>query len=182
MPSRRPGATVRAACESPIVLMFASMRGRLNGWQRIGIVARSLRRPVPQHHYPIRLNQMRQDRNFDLRHCHVICRISKSDAVPGPASAINEGKMTPIRSRTKPMRRNITSAFAGALLLGLGTPAALAVNDEFSNKCAMGLASGHDIQTDCSINMEIQGKTYCFGSKEAMTQFMADPTGNLAKA
>ena len=80
------------------------------------------------------------------------------------------------------MRRNITSAFAGALLLGLGTTAALAVNDEFSNKCAEGLASGHDIQTDCSINMEIQGKTYCFGSKEAMTQFMADPTGNLAKA
>ena len=80
------------------------------------------------------------------------------------------------------MHRNITSAFAGALLLGLGTTAALAVNDEFSNKCAMGLASGHDIQTDCSINMEIQGKTYCFGSKEALTQFMADPTGNLAKA
>ncbi len=80
------------------------------------------------------------------------------------------------------MRRDITSAFAGALLLGLGTTAALAVNDEFSNKCAMGLASEKDIQTDCSINMEIQGKTYCFGSKEAMTQFMADPTGNLAKA
>ncbi len=80
------------------------------------------------------------------------------------------------------MRRNITSAFAGALLLGLGTTAALAVNDEFSHECAMGLASGHDIHTDCSINMEIQGKTYCFGSKEAMTQFMADPTGNLAKA
>jgi YHS domain-containing protein len=80
------------------------------------------------------------------------------------------------------MRRNITSAFAGALLLGLGTTAALAVNDEFSNKCAMGLASSHDIQTDCSINMEIQGKTYCFGSQSALTQFMADPSGNLAKA
>ena len=80
------------------------------------------------------------------------------------------------------MRRKITSAFAGVLLLGLGATAALAVTDEFSNLCAMGLASGKDIQTDCSINMEIQGKTYCFGSKEAMTQFMADPTGNLAKA
>ena len=79
------------------------------------------------------------------------------------------------------MRRNITS-FAGALLLGLGATAALAVTDEFSNLCAMGLASGKDLQTDCSINMEIQGKTYCFGSKEAMTQFMADPSGNMAKA
>jgi YHS domain-containing protein len=46
----------------------------------------------------------------------------------------------------------------------------------------MGLASGKDIQTDCSVNAQLQGKTYCFGSKEAMTQFMANPTGNLAKA
>src|SRR5262249_24146681 len=102
-------------------------------------------------------------------------------AMPNSAAfrAINEGGNDPNPTpRTKPMRRNITSAFAGALLLGLGTTAALAVNDEFSNKCAMGLASGTDIQTDCSINMEIQGKTYCFGSKEAMTQFMADATGN----
>jgi hypothetical protein len=30
--------------------------------------------------------------------------------------------------------------------------------------------------------MEIQGKTYCFGSQSALTQFMADPSGNLAKA
>ena len=77
------------------------------------------------------------------------------------------------------MRSYITSAFAGALLLALAT-AALA--GEFDNMCTMGLASGKDIQTDCSINTEIQGKTYCFGSKEAMTQFMADPSGNMAKA
>src|SRR5512143_2664372 len=93
-----------------------------------------------------------------------------------------ESDPQPATPRTKPMRRSITSAFASALLLGLGATAALAVTDEFSNKCAMGLASSKDIQTDCSINMEIQGKTYCFGSKDAMTQFMSDPTGNLAKA
>jgi YHS domain-containing protein len=79
------------------------------------------------------------------------------------------------------VRSYITSAFAGALLLGL-TTAALAVTGEYGNMCTMGLASGKDIQTDCSINTQIQGKTYCFGSKEAMTQFMADPSGNLAKA
>ena len=79
------------------------------------------------------------------------------------------------------VRGYITSAVAGAFLLGLAT-AALAVTGEFSNMCTMGLASGKDIQTDCSINAQLQGKTYCFGSKEAMTQFMADPTGNLAKA
>jgi YHS domain-containing protein len=39
-----------------------------------------------------------------------------------------------------------------------------------------------DIQTDCSVNAQVQGKTYCFGSQSALTQFMADPSGNLAKA
>ena len=78
-------------------------------------------------------------------------------------------------------RGYITSAFAGALLLGL-TTAALALTGEFDNMCTMGLASSKDIQTDCSVNAQLQGKTYCFGSKEAMTQFMADPSGNLAKA
>ena len=75
----------------------------------------------------------------------------------------------------------ITSAVAGAFLLGLAT-AALAVTGEFNNMCTEGLSLGKDVNTDCSINAELQGKTYCFGSKEAMTQFMADPTGNLAKA
>ena len=80
------------------------------------------------------------------------------------------------------MRRNyITSAFAGALLLGLGT-AALAVTGEFSNMCTMGLASEKDVQTDCSVNAQLDGKTYCFGSKEAMTEFMKNPKENLAKA
>jgi YHS domain-containing protein len=46
----------------------------------------------------------------------------------------------------------------------------------------MGLASGKDIKTDCSVNTQIQGKTYCFGNQSALTQFMADPSGNLAKA
>ena len=46
----------------------------------------------------------------------------------------------------------------------------------------MGLALGKDIQTDCSINAQVQGKTYCFGSKEAMAQFMQNPKDNLAKA
>jgi YHS domain-containing protein len=46
----------------------------------------------------------------------------------------------------------------------------------------MGLALGKDVATDCSINAAIGGRTYCFGSKEAMADFMKDPEGNLAKA
>jgi YHS domain-containing protein len=79
------------------------------------------------------------------------------------------------------VRAYLTSAAAGAFLLGLAT-AALAVTGEYGNMCTMGLATGQDIQTDCSINSQLQGKTYCFGSKEAMAEFMKDPTGNLAKA
>ena len=79
------------------------------------------------------------------------------------------------------VRNYITSAFAGALLLGL-TTAAFAVSGEFNNMCTMGLASEKDIQTDCSINAQLEGKTYCFGSKEAMEEFMKNPKGNLAKA
>jgi YHS domain-containing protein len=79
------------------------------------------------------------------------------------------------------VRAYITSAVAGAFLLGLAT-AALAVTGEFSNMCTMGLASEKDIQTDCSINSQLEGKTYCFGSKEAMAEFMKNPKENLAKA
>jgi YHS domain-containing protein len=79
------------------------------------------------------------------------------------------------------VRVYLKSAVAGAFLLGFAT-AALAVTGEYGNMCTMGLASGKDIQTDCSVNAQLQGKTYCFGSTSALTQFMADPSGNLAKA
>ena len=78
-------------------------------------------------------------------------------------------------------RAYVTSAVAGAFLLGMAT-AAMAVTGEYGNMCSMGLALGKDIQTDCSINAQIQGKTYCFGSKEAMNEFMRNPKDNLAKA
>ena len=48
--------------------------------------------------------------------------------------------------------------------------------------CTISLAAGKDTQTDCSINAQIEGKTYCFGNKEAMAEFMKNPKENLAKA
>ena len=75
----------------------------------------------------------------------------------------------------------LKSAVAGAFLIGM-TTAALAVTGEFNNMCTMGLATGKDIQTDCSISSQVQGKIYCFGSKEAMAEFMKNPKENLAKA
>jgi YHS domain-containing protein len=79
------------------------------------------------------------------------------------------------------IRAYITSAISGAFLLGMAT-AAMAVTGEFNNMCTEGLALGKDINTDCSVNASIDGKTYCFGSEAAKTEFMKDPKGNMAKA
>jgi len=78
-------------------------------------------------------------------------------------------------------RAYVTSALAGAFALGLVT-AGLAATGEFDNLCAQGLATGQQIKTDCSVNAQIEGKTYCFGNEEAKAAFMKDPKGNLAKA
>ena len=55
------------------------------------------------------------------------------------------------------VRAYLTSAVAGVLLLGMAT-AALAVTGEYGNMCSMGLALGKDIQTDCSINAQLEAK------------------------
>ena len=77
------------------------------------------------------------------------------------------------------MRVYFASALAGTVLLATS---AIAATGEYDNMCAMGLAMGKEVKTDCSINGQIDGKTYCFGSEEAKTTFMKDPQGNLAKA
>ena len=59
---------------------------------------------------------------------------------------------------------------------------AIAATGEYDNMCAMGLALGDKVETDCSINAEIGGKTYCFGNETAKTLFMKDTEGNLKKA
>jgi YHS domain-containing protein len=79
------------------------------------------------------------------------------------------------------MVRPLKFVVAGAFLLAMAT-AAFAAKGEFGDMCSMALAMGKDVQTDCSINGQYLGKTYCFGSQEAMTQFMQNPKDNLAKA
>jgi YHS domain-containing protein len=72
-------------------------------------------------------------------------------------------------------------AMASAVVLGLST-GAFAATGEFDDMCALGVANGKEVKTDCSINTKIDGKTYCFGNEAAKTEFMKDPAGNLAKA
>ena len=59
----------------------------------------------------------------------------------------------------------VTSALAGAVMLG--ATAALAVTGQFDNMCSWGLANHKDVQTDCSVNATLDGKTYCFSTAEA---------------
>lgn len=77
------------------------------------------------------------------------------------------------------MKKILIPVAAGALLF---STAAIAATGEYDNMCTMGLALEKKVETDCSINAEVDGKTYCFGNDEAKTLFMKDPAGNLAKA
>ncbi|MGI8724528.1 MAG: hypothetical protein ACR2J1_04035 [Methyloceanibacter sp.] len=74
-----------------------------------------------------------------------------------------------------------TTVTAAAFSLALAA-SAFAASGEYDNMCTQGLAMGKMMETDCSINGDFGGKTYCFGSDDAKTEFMKDPEGNLAKA
>ena len=59
----------------------------------------------------------------------------------------------------------------------------VAIEGEFDNQCAMGLAMEQHVDTDCSINWTgTDGNTYCFSDEEAKATFLKDPEGNLKKA
>jgi YHS domain-containing protein len=54
---------------------------------------------------------------------------------------------------------------------------------EFEDSCAMGLADGQMVSTDCSVNWtDEDGKVYCFSSESSKSAFLKDPAGNIAKA
>jgi YHS domain-containing protein len=96
------------------------------------------------------------------------------------------------------IRAPIFSAVAAALLLGLAAAAPVAAEDaassstpaataadkgEFDEYCAMGLADGQTVKTDCSVTWTADdGKTYCFSSEKSKDAFLKDPAGNIKKA
>ncbi len=78
------------------------------------------------------------------------------------------------------MTKLLTPALIAGALLFAGP--AIAATGEYDNMCAMGLALDKKVETDCSVNAEIDGKTYCFGNEAAKTEFFKNPSKNLAKA
>ena len=73
---------------------------------------------------------------------------------------------------------------AAALSLAtMGTTLAMEPHGEFGESCAMGLASGQTVKTDCSVNWtDEDGRVYCFSSENSKASFLEDPKGNLARA
>lgn len=75
------------------------------------------------------------------------------------------------------------TALGAALLMTASAFAAAKSYPEFGGRCAMGVAMGDNVPTDCSLSWTGPDKNlYCFGSKEGQKSFMKDPEGNLAKA
>jgi YHS domain-containing protein len=74
-----------------------------------------------------------------------------------------------------------TSAAVSVLMFGLAS-AALARTGEYQNMDAMMLVHGQAVHTNCSFMAMIGGKDYCFGSQQAMQQFMQHPRRNIRRA
>src|SRR3989337_814845 len=85
------------------------------------------------------------------------------------------------------------AAIAAALCLGTAVPAQAAedgqamtpapVKGEFDDQCAMGLASGQNVKTDCSVNWtDEDGHVYCFSSEPSKEALVTDPAGHIKKA
>lgn len=79
----------------------------------------------------------------------------------------------------------MVAAIAAGLtvMFGAGVPLAVAAEPEFGGVCAMGLAEGKRIKTDCTVTWSSpQGKLYCFGNEDSKAAFLKDPEANLRKA
>ena len=63
------------------------------------------------------------------------------------------------------------------------SPVPAPAKGEFDNSCAMGLAEGQTVKTDCSVNWtDPDGHIYCFSSEDSKTAFLKDPATNIQKA
>lgn len=69
-----------------------------------------------------------------------------------------------------------------AIVIALQIAAMPAQAGEYGNRCAMGMASSSEVETDCSVSETIDGKTYCFGDEDARAAFMENPAANIEKA
>jgi hypothetical protein len=90
--------------------------------------------------------------------------------------------MTQFLSDRLPILTTRAAVLAAVLALSSALPAA-AAEGEFDDQCVMGLASGQNAKTDCSVNWtDEDGRVYCFSTEASKQAFLNDPAGNLKKA
>lgn len=89
---------------------------------------------------------------------------------------------------------SLTTARIALIVLLMGACASLSLaaakaqtsapsEPEFGGQCAMSLAEGRQVATDCSVKwVAADGKTYCFGNEDEKKAFLKDPQGNLERA
>ena len=65
------------------------------------------------------------------------------------------GRAAYVKEGTPEMKRYL---IASVLIVGFAS-SAYAVNGQFGNMCSWGLANHKDVQTDCSVNATLKGKT-----------------------
>ncbi len=69
-----------------------------------------------------------------------------------------------------------------AVLLALAAPARGA-DPEYDGHCALGMAEGTPISTDCAVVwLSPEGKIYCFFNQAAREKFLLAPQENLQRA
>ncbi len=84
----------------------------------------------------------------------------------------------------RPKRRRGHAPLCAVLLLLMAAASiSSAQTVEFGGMCAMNMAEGRQVPTDCSITWRSEdGKTYCFATSNDKTRFLKDPKGNLVLA
>ena len=69
------------------------------------------------------------------------------------------------------------------LTLTLAGPVMAKDYPEFGGRCAMGVAMGKEVKTDCTVTWNSpSGDKFCFGNKQAKQDFMKNKAENMDKA
>lgn len=80
------------------------------------------------------------------------------------------------------MKKLVIATF-GILVFALAGPAIAKDYPEFGGRCAMGVAMGTEVSTDCKTTWSgPTGDTFCFGNQQAKKDFLENLDKNMEKA
>jgi hypothetical protein len=82
------------------------------------------------------------------------------------------------------MMKTLSISALCAVLIAIAMPAAAEDKPEFDGNCAMSVAHGNSLPTDCSVVWisPKSGRLYCFSSEDAKLAFVSNASGNEDRA